>query len=339
MLVTVPDYYNKFKCIAEKCTDNCCIGWEIDVDSNTYEKYNNLNDCFGIRIKENIILSDDGNFTFKLDKNERCPFLNEKNLCDIIIEKGEDFLCDICREHPRFHNCFGNRRETGIGIGCIAAAEIVISQKHKTEFVTYQCDEPELEIDYDQNFLDYLKKIRNDIFAILQNRNKNLNERLSEILLYGEKMQSEIDGIEYKTTVDFTKNYVFSDYKNMLKKLLPLNDQWTCAVESLEEKSIAEINTTEYEQLAVYFIYRHFISSVYDSDIISRIKFTVLCCLTIFWISDTYSLAEKACLVSKEIEYCSENIDLLLDFSYTEKCMSAEALLSVLAGGEDSNFK
>ena len=42
------------------------------------------------------------------------------------------------------------------------------------------------------------------------------------------------------------------------------------------------------------------------------------------------SLIEKACLVSKEIEYCSENIDLLLDFSYTEKHLSIDCLMNIL---------
>ena len=42
MFVMIPEYYNKFKCIASKCSDNCCIGWEIDIDSKTYEKYKML---------------------------------------------------------------------------------------------------------------------------------------------------------------------------------------------------------------------------------------------------------------------------------------------------------
>ena len=42
MFVMIPEYYNKFKCIASKCSDNCCIGWEIDIDSKTYEKYKNV---------------------------------------------------------------------------------------------------------------------------------------------------------------------------------------------------------------------------------------------------------------------------------------------------------
>ncbi len=332
MFVTIPDYYNKFKCIADKCPDNCCIGWEIDVDNDTYEKYNNVNGCLGICLKNNIILAEDGNYSFKLTDNERCPFLTENNLCKLIIEKGEDFLCDICKEHPRFNNCFGDLRETGIGIGCIAAAEIVLSQKNKINYITYKSNEPKYDVDYDDNFLKYLISIRKKIFMILQNRRKNMNERFVEMLLLGEKIQAELDKSDgFIGSEIFAEQPVYDDYKKLFERLIPLNDEWKRIVKNLKFQSIMNINVIEFEQIAVYFIYRHFLTSVYDRDIISRIKLTIIFCLAILWISDqSYSIAEKACLVSKEIEYCSENIDLLLDFSYTEKCMSTQKLLGVL---------
>lgn len=331
MFVMIPEYYNKFKCIASKCSDNCCIGWEIDIDSKTYEKYKNVTGSLAMSLKNNIVLSEDGSYSFKLTENERCPFLDENNLCKLIIEKGEDFLCDICKEHPRFHNCFGDKRETGIGIGCIAAAEIILSQKNQIKYITYQINESEYEIDYDQNFLKYLTKIRNKIFEILQNRNKNMNRRLIEMLLYGEKIQAEIDGYtELEIPKKEYKEAFFDNFKRILEELIPLNEQWKNAVKNLKFQSTLKINITEYEQLAVYFIYRHFLSAVYDRDIISRIKLTIIFCLTILWIPDNYSLIEKACLVSKEIEYCSENIDLLLDFSYTEKHLSIDYLMNIL---------
>ena len=38
MKVVVPNYYNQFKCIAEKCHHNCCIGWEIDIDDHACDR-------------------------------------------------------------------------------------------------------------------------------------------------------------------------------------------------------------------------------------------------------------------------------------------------------------
>ena len=102
MTIITPNYYNKFKCIADKCKHSCCIGWEIDIDDTTLKKYNNLKSDFANRLKSNISLANAPHF--KLDKSERCPFLNEQGLCDIILNEGEDMLCQICADHPRFRN-------------------------------------------------------------------------------------------------------------------------------------------------------------------------------------------------------------------------------------------
>ena len=103
MTVTVPFYYKDFKCIANKCRHSCCIGWEIDIDDETFDFYKSVKGDFGKKLKS-YIKSESGINSFILDKNERCPFLNKDNLCDIYIELGENNLCQICSDHPRFRN-------------------------------------------------------------------------------------------------------------------------------------------------------------------------------------------------------------------------------------------
>ena len=95
MIFRTPGYYGKFRCIADKCTDNCCIGWEIDIDSETMDYYSSVGGSFGGRLKNSI---KDGSFV--LTEGERCPFLNSRNLCDIYTELGEAHLCQICTDHP-----------------------------------------------------------------------------------------------------------------------------------------------------------------------------------------------------------------------------------------------
>ena len=129
-----PDYYDKFRCIASKCKHNCCIGWEIDIDEDTLSYYNSVTGDFSKRLKDNIELSDTPHF--KLSSNERCPFLNDKNLCDIITTLGEDKLCDICSQHPRFHNELPDRIESGLGLCCEEACRIILSQKEKVKLVS-----------------------------------------------------------------------------------------------------------------------------------------------------------------------------------------------------------
>ena len=115
MKLFAPKYYKEFKCIADKCEHSCCIGWEIDIDNTTLEKYKNLKHGYGAHIIDSISMDDTPHF--KLAACERCPHLDEQGLCKIIKEVGEDFLCDICREHPRFYN-FTCVAEVGLGMSC-----------------------------------------------------------------------------------------------------------------------------------------------------------------------------------------------------------------------------
>ena len=34
-----PDYYPKFSCIAGRCEDTCCAGWQIMIDKESLKKY------------------------------------------------------------------------------------------------------------------------------------------------------------------------------------------------------------------------------------------------------------------------------------------------------------
>ena len=68
MKLRVPDYYSEFSCIADKCKDSCCIGWEIDIDEDTHEYYNFVEGEFGDRLRENMYMTEDGDHSFKLKK-------------------------------------------------------------------------------------------------------------------------------------------------------------------------------------------------------------------------------------------------------------------------------
>lgn len=121
-----PSYYTRFSCVADRCRHNCCIGWEIDIDPDTYALYRQINGAFGERLKQGIV--HDGAPHFRLDTNERCVFLNQNGLCDIICTLGEDALCDICHDHPRFRTYCGERVHIGLGLCCEAACRLVLGE-------------------------------------------------------------------------------------------------------------------------------------------------------------------------------------------------------------------
>ena len=66
MRYRTPSYMDKFHCIADKCKDSCCIGWEIDIDEKTKAYYDSVDTPFAERLKKDI---KDG--CFVLDEKER----------------------------------------------------------------------------------------------------------------------------------------------------------------------------------------------------------------------------------------------------------------------------
>ena len=55
MKLRVPFYYDQFYCITSECKDNCCVGgWEIDIDEETYEYYQQMTGKIGEKLRSSI---------------------------------------------------------------------------------------------------------------------------------------------------------------------------------------------------------------------------------------------------------------------------------------------
>ncbi len=126
MKLFAPSYYNKFKCIAEKCKHSCCVGWEIYLDSETLGSYDTLPAHARSDILRHTVKTEHG-AKIILGEDKRCPFLSDCGLCGIISEYGDEYTSEICREHPRFYNIVGKRAEVGLGASCEEAARIILS--------------------------------------------------------------------------------------------------------------------------------------------------------------------------------------------------------------------
>ncbi len=289
MITITPDYYNKFKCIADKCKHSCCIGWEIDIDDTTLQKYNNLKGDFASKLKSNIEFNKTHHF--KLDQNERCPFLNPNGLCDIITNLGEDMLCQICSDHPRFRNFYDDFVEIGLGLCCEAAAEIILTQKAKT---TLNLPPELLQIP--------IIHFREKLFDILQDRTIPLENRIDNMLCL-------VDG-QLPTDTDWYQ--VFSD----LEKMDKVWGEYLLRIKNgIDSPALDNSLDIAYEQLVVYLVFRHFTDCQYDDKIKERVLFAVLIYKVIrtMNMSNTLrELTEIARVFSCEIEYSDENINTLL---------------------------
>ena len=272
-----PNYYEKFKCVADKCRHNCCIGWEIDIDEDTMDLYNSLDGEFAQKIRENI---EGQTLHFVLGDGERCPFLNDSGLCDIICEFGDGAICDICYLHPRFKNFYEDFTETGLGLCCEEAARIILTEKEK-----FFIDVPK----YLKN--DEFFKERREVYDVLQNRSFTMYERLDKLC--------QKYGFEFKF-----KNEELYDFYMSLERL---DKSWENELQKLKNADGVEIFEREdlqifFEQLACYFIFRHFQNGV---------VFAILSCWVLGAICSACDNLDKMLdvvrMYSSEIEYCEEN--------------------------------
>lgn len=288
MITITPNYYNKFKCIADRCKHSCCIGWEIDIDDVALKKYNSLKSDFASRLKAHIDLEDSPHF--RLDANERCPFLNNQGLCDIITNIGEDMLCQICSDHPRFRNFYEDYVEVGLGLCCEVAAQIILTKKDKTS-LNLPTEAAQIPI---LNF-------REKLFDALQDRTFSIDERVENMLfLVDARLPNNINWYE-----------VF----NGLEKLDNTWNSYLSRIKSGIETNCDNSLDTAYEQLLVYLIYRHFSDCQYDERVKERVLFAALIYKVIKAMNTSNKLTELleiARLYSCEIEYSDKNINKIL---------------------------
>lgn len=318
LLTIKPSFYNSFKCIADKCTDSCCVGWEIVVDEKTKAKYDRLTGEFGEKIKKNLITDEDGCICFKLCENERCPFLNEKNLCEIIITCNEDALCDICREHPRFYNEFSGAFECGLGLCCEEVCRLLLENDEplKLEVENDFTEEPE------EAYVE-ISEIREQIYNVLSGK-ESYNEKIQLIKDISEKAIGE--------------NVLFDSDEELLKRYSetePINEEWSCYINDLQ-KSAKELLQKEkpfdettngnkiYSKLLSYIMFRHLSNSIYDENsyfndyvsfCVSSVRFIKLCDIKTYCETGSLTLFDRIENVkrwSKQIEYSDVNMNLLM---------------------------
>ena len=172
MKIVAPDYLSEFKCIAGGCRHTCCVGWEVDVDGESLQKFEQLPD-----IAKHIDYDDTPHI--KLSDDERCPFLNDDGLCEMIINHGEEILCQICADHPRFRNFWSDRIELGLGLVCEEAGRLILGRKEPMKLVTLSNDGENTELQEDEK---WLMALRDDMLESIDKT--GVEARLLEYLIY-----------------------------------------------------------------------------------------------------------------------------------------------------------
>ncbi len=190
MTYDYPSYYSQFHCIGGSCPDSCCIGWEVDIDEETYNYYKSIKGPFGDRLRAHI-REDGADRYFPLCEGGRCPFLNRENLCDIITQLGEESLAQVCMEYPRYFLEKGDYEQIDLSLSCMELGRIFFEDPDPIEYIREEM--PDADADANpipdtalNGRLVHVLDIRDDCIAILEDRSRTLADRFLEVLhLYG----------------------------------------------------------------------------------------------------------------------------------------------------------
>ena len=174
-----PDYFKDFKCVGGMaCSDSCCHIWQITVDRKTLKKYKTVKGPLGKRMAEKIDPKT-GDICPHGDEN-RCEFLNDDNLCDIVSELGEDYLCETCYTHPRHEEVYDNVRERSLAITCPIVCKQLLERKEPVEII-YE-DKKEIEKrdrKFDEELFEILLDARDNLLKLQQDRELTISQRMA----------------------------------------------------------------------------------------------------------------------------------------------------------------
>lgn len=323
-----PRFYNKFKCIADKCPDSCCKDWDVVVDDETAEFYNAVEGKFGEKLRSLMTVDSDGDRIF-VAQNGKCPFWNDKMLCDIYISCGEEHLCRTCKEFPRLVQDYTAFSEHMLSFACPEAAKIMLTDKNSFDCIDF------IEVSGDElgyptemmNFLLAARKMSCDFF----NGDEDFASQLCKCFGFNERVQAMLDCevfsiSELQSITDFTplnmpaKNAIFA----LHKELDIMDKRFFDDIQKSESCVLPELEALENElrTLVKYYFFRYYLTAIDSFDVLTTLS-RIVCAAEVISSLVAYKNAEN-CFdsrvmifqqYSKEIEHSYENYDYFRQFA------------------------
>lgn len=341
MTLRYPDIFPKFRCVGSACEDNCCrIGWDIEIDEDTLSYYKGLDSDLGRRLCESIY-EEEG--CYYMSQPHGCPFLNEEGLCGVQLECGGEHISEICREHPRFYEWFGDYKEAGLGLCCEEASRLLMEHERPLLFTEKQTDEPADELGFSPELLRAVRSVRDRLIDIGQDRGFDISQRLGLLTYCVEDIQEAvfdmdcerlkklsgmlaIDGFRMEIVAQARQDRhmpreeaysLLCEIFGRMEYMGSLGERFRLAPEEIgklisAEESFAKSYAPfehELENISVYLIYRYFIKCVRDLAVTERLFCVLLCVLAVRFLF-LGEFAEKGELPDKE-----RRIRLVKDFS------------------------
>ena len=274
MSVWYPSFYPAFRCRADRCRHSCCRGWEIDVDEDSAELYRGLPGELGEELRQALFSNEEG-WHFRLDEEERCPFLEADGLCRLIKRLGEEALCDICALHPRFFEELDADELWGLGLSCEEATALLLKEKE----LRFVCRESGESLDLPG-------------------------------LLHSVGLAVPGETLRYRPRIDEERR---REILRRFGKTEPIDENWPRELKALEHSPLPQAGEGEdYQRIYEYLLYRQ-IERAEERDWESIADYAALCTdFVALWDALEVDTAAHLRRFSEQIEYSTENVEILM---------------------------
>lgn len=249
--VIEPDFYGDFHCIGGQCSFTCCKEWKIAVDHETKKRWRKMDvpetvlesgrvpkhACLSTSDKAQLsqfVVKKDGGEIIELLPNMRCPFLEDSDLCRLVLDYGEECLSETCHVFPRETHEFSDRTERTL-VSCCPEIVDRLHALHELHFTNLPYQE--------RAFLlkgnDKLFQIRNIMMYWLKDASVSNEVNLKRCLFM------LLDLLEKKTkgkTLDPAECLKEEDVAKLTEMILAMPKD---AVASIEEQNALFLDITE----------------------------------------------------------------------------------------------
>lgn len=296
MISLYPTFYHIFQCKANQCHHTCCQKWTIDVDEETAKLYQTLPTPLGEDLRKFMTVDDEGYYFMFSDKQPTCPLLREDGLCRVVLELGEDSLCDTCHMHPRFYKYIEDLELCGVGLSCEESVEKLLATEGDQLQFTIEDDDCE--------FTAEDRPVLENIFDLLA---LGINPAICQFTL--------------NHSIHYCQELV-----TIYKKTEPIDEEWTKQLAHLETMLSSTTASTTMDLLKAdtidvsalnkvyqYILYRQ-IDMLAEYSLESLVRYAFDATVFIALLTHQFgNLPEQIRRWSEQIEYDEDNVAFLFN--------------------------
>lgn len=243
-----------------------------------------------------MTVDDEGYYFMFSDKQPTCPLLREDGLCRVVLELGEDSLCDTCHMHPRFYKYIEDLELCGVGLSCEESVEKLLATEGDQLLFTIDDDDGE--------FTAEDRPVLENIFDLLA---LGINPAICQFTL--------------NHSIHYCQELV-----TVYKKTEPIDEEWTKQLAHLEAMLSSTTASTTMDLLKAdtidvstlnkvyqYILYRQ-IDMLAEYSLESLVRYAFDATVFITLLTHQFgNLPEQIRRWSEQIEYDEDNVAFLFN--------------------------